>query len=293
MNGPQPSTRSNFNSQYPVDQNPGMPPSGTYPPQGSQAPPPHPISQQQTHGYGTYVDSAQPYNASSMPPPPPEMLQQQGTMYSSNNNRPSMSSNHSTAPNEALPQPSPPQRRGVMDFLSKFLPAPKAEGEGSLFNSQSWLTRLPCFATKYLLLTITFILLLIACIVILIYLVLSRDQGCGSQCKSLGDPGLYLSAFGDSKIWYGASNKTCQNWQPSDVMFAAINYHQFGLYKELKWSPVCNKCVRVAGPRGTVQAKITDICDNCTYGSIMLSEPAFRLIADNGVENVPVTWGPC
>ncbi|KAJ1680071.1 hypothetical protein EV182_000739 [Spiromyces aspiralis] len=234
-----------------------------------------------------------------MPMPPPELLQQTyGTNYEANH---APETQHLTGdPAGISPHAAPggdekrSQRRGILDYVTQFISAPKAQGEGSLFNMPDWLSRLPCIGAKYALVAILFILILVACIVILMYLTLSKDQNCGGgRCNSLGESGLYLSAFGDCHVWYGAPNNTCKNWKSSDTMFAAINYYQFGLYDKLQWSPVCNKCVRIQGPRGTIEAKITDICQNCTYGSIMLSEPAFVLIADDGVDNVPVNWGPC
>ncbi|KAI8319930.1 hypothetical protein GQ54DRAFT_299010 [Martensiomyces pterosporus] len=144
---------------------------------------------------------------------------------------------------------------------------------------------------RYAFCLISFVVVLVACIGILMYLTLTNDQSCGAQCRSYGNPGLYLSAFGNCGVIENSSNACGAS--DAAVYFAAINTFQFGSYQQPARSPVCNKCVLVSGPRGQIMAKVTDVCQNCSYGDIQLSQPAFAMIVDSGQTDAPVSWGPC
>ncbi|KAJ1963300.1 hypothetical protein GGI12_002134 [Dipsacomyces acuminosporus] len=150
---------------------------------------------------------------------------------------------------------------------------------------------LPKLVSRYTFCLLAFVIVLIACIILLMYLSLTHDQACGSKCKSYGEPGLYLSAFGNCQA-LDKSNNTCKS-SNNGPYYAAINKYQFGEYRQMERSPVCNKCILISGPKGRIKAKITDVCGDCAYGGIRLNQEAFRLIADSANGNAPVSWSPC
>lgn len=60
-------------------------------------------------------------------------------------------------------------------------------------------------------------------------------------------------------------------------------------------SAICGACVRVTGPKGTLDIRIEDRCPECAFGDIDLAEDAFPYIANVIDGRVPITWKfiPC
>ncbi|KAJ1654222.1 hypothetical protein IWQ61_005814 [Dispira simplex] len=151
----------------------------------------------------------------------------------------------------------------------------------------------PWLYQYYLIICIALCLILLVVVALLLYLALSKHgQPCGPACLGVGKPGLYLTGFGQAQE-LTLLNNTCKTHASSDVYYAAMNYEQYGQYDDLQQSPVCGKCIRVYGPAGTVQAKLVDRCEGCSYGGLALSTPAFRVVSDTDHTGVPVRWEGC
>ncbi|KAJ1799455.1 hypothetical protein LPJ59_001820 [Coemansia sp. RSA 2399] len=148
-------------------------------------------------------------------------------------------------------------------------------------------------AKKYVLYIIPLFVLSIASIVMIAYLVWGNTQPCGAHCNEIGVGGLYLTAFGYCSLLNSTVGDGVCAMNGTTDYFAALNRHQFGRYVEMAASPVCGKCMLVHGPRGKVQAKITDVCMGCANGDIQLSQTALLEIADANMTWIPVSWEPC
>ncbi|KAJ1977578.1 hypothetical protein H4R35_002245 [Dimargaris xerosporica] len=137
------------------------------------------------------------------------------------------------------------------------------------------------------------ILILLVVVGLLLFLSLSKNgQPCGPACLGVGESGLYLRGFGQASVLW-STNDTCRSHADEDVYYAAMNVEQYGTYRDWSQSPVCQKCIRVYGPAGNIQAKIVDRCQNCTYGSVALSRSAYSIVADKENGQVPVRWEGC
>ncbi|KAJ1952540.1 hypothetical protein IWQ62_006200 [Dispira parvispora] len=160
-------------------------------------------------------------------------------------------------------------------------------------SSQPARLRFPWLSRHYLIISIAVCLILLVVVALLLYLALSKHgQPCGPACLGVGESGLYLTGFGQAQELTQLNN-TCKSHASSDVYYAAINHEQYGQYDDLRQSPVCGKCIRVYGPAGTIQAKIVDRCEGCSYGGLALSTPAFRIVSDTDHTGVPVRWEGC
>ncbi|KAI7817053.1 RlpA-like double-psi beta-barrel-protein domain-containing protein-containing protein, partial [Gamsiella multidivaricata] len=76
-------------------------------------------------------------------------------------------------------------------------------------------------------------------------------------------------------------------------MIAALNKPDFGQFPIASKSPACGQCLQVAGPNGTVQVQIVDMCPGCKSGSVDLSPGAFAKIADLDAGRVRIRWQRC
>ncbi|KAJ2393919.1 hypothetical protein GGI23_004892 [Coemansia sp. RSA 2559] len=148
-------------------------------------------------------------------------------------------------------------------------------------------------AKKYILYIIPLFVLSIASIVMIAYLVWGNTQACGAHCNEIGVGGLYLTAFGYCSLLNSTVEDGVCAMNATTDYFAALSGLQFGPYVEMAASPVCGKCMLVHGPRGKVQAKITDVCMECGNGDIQLSQTALLKIADANMTWIPVSWEPC
>ena len=73
------------------------------------------------------------------------------------------------------------------------------------------------------------------------------------------------------------------------VLHGAMNAEQYNN------AAVCGACVRVTGPKGSVDIEIINLCPECKKGHIDLSPAAFEKIAELEKGSVPVEWEyvPC
>ncbi|ORX86944.1 hypothetical protein K493DRAFT_193781, partial [Basidiobolus meristosporus CBS 931.73] len=53
---------------------------------------------------------------------------------------------------------------------------------------------------------------------------------------------------------------------------------------------MCNQCVKVTGPEGSVVVKIVDLCATCSPGDVDLTEAAFEKISEISKGRVEITW---
>ena len=59
------------------------------------------------------------------------------------------------------------------------------------------------------------------------------------------------------------------------------------------FSPMCGKWITVNGPLGSVEVKITDICNDCGAGDLRLSKNAFKAIGNLDAGRINISWsGP-
>ena len=86
----------------------------------------------------------------------------------------------------------------------------------------------------------------------------------------------YYDATGDGACMLGAS--------PNDLMVSAMNEVEYNH----AW--YCGAYVHVAGPKGEVTVRITDLCPGCQAGHLDLSQQAFAKIADLPQGRVNITW---
>ncbi|CAI2173360.1 5311_t:CDS:2 [Funneliformis geosporum] len=83
-------------------------------------------------------------------------------------------------------------------------------------------------------------------------------------------------------------------WQNYDSEFvAALNAPQYGKFANPGDSPICGKCIKVTGPKGSVKVKLVDKCPICKRGDIDMSSKAFEKIADLDDGRVKITWEGC
>ncbi|RKP23259.1 barwin-like endoglucanase, partial [Syncephalis pseudoplumigaleata] len=54
--------------------------------------------------------------------------------------------------------------------------------------------------------------------------------------------------------------------------------------------PMCNTCVRVKGPNGSLVVRITDICPTCAATAIDLSPAAFSAIGVMEKGRIDISW---
>ncbi|CAG8471810.1 15965_t:CDS:2 [Funneliformis caledonium] len=93
------------------------------------------------------------------------------------------------------------------------------------------------------------------------------------------DPGVGIGACG---------------WQNYDHEFvAALNAPQYGKFANPADSPICGKCIKVTGPKGSVNVKLVDKCPICKHGDIDMTSKAFEKIADIDDGRVKITWEGC
>ena len=72
--------------------------------------------------------------------------------------------------------------------------------------------------------------------------------------------------------------------QPQTPLVVAINAPQYST------AALCGACVHVTGPNGEVTARVVNVCPECAFGSLDLSQEAFVLIADQVAGRVAIRW---
>lgn len=94
-----------------------------------------------------------------------------------------------------------------------------------------------------------------------------------------------VSGAGDGTSYpYAPGSGSCSFTDDTHPMVAAINSADYAGAK------MCGQCVRVTGPRGSVDVRIVDQCPGCAPGDIDLNAAAFASIADPAAGRVRVTW---
>jgi expansin (peptidoglycan-binding protein) len=100
-----------------------------------------------------------------------------------------------------------------------------------------------------------------------------------------------IQTFRGEGTYYGATGAGNCSFDPTpqDLMVAAMNAPQYAN------SAVCGACVRVKGPKGSVEVRIVDQCPECKFGDLDFSLEAFVKIADQVAGRVPIEWQyiPC
>nr|QGR27068.1 expansin-like protein 1 [Glaciozyma antarctica] len=95
-----------------------------------------------------------------------------------------------------------------------------------------------------------------------------------------------LSTYKGVATFYGndGSGGNCKLPARSDLAFAA--------FPGAKWDSAayCGACVRVKGPKGTVDVQITNKCPECPAGSLDLSKAAYSKIRAIKAGRIPITW---
>ncbi|CAO3582182.1 unnamed protein product [Absidia cylindrospora] len=90
--------------------------------------------------------------------------------------------------------------------------------------------------------------------------------------------------------WYDVSLGSCGTTNDNNEMVAALNAPQMKNGPNPNNNNICNRRIRVTGPKGSVTVKIVDTCPSCKYGSVDLSPSSFKNIADLSAGRVPITW---
>jgi len=86
----------------------------------------------------------------------------------------------------------------------------------------------------------------------------------------------YYDATGDGACMFGAS--------PDDLMVTAMNAEEYNN------AAYCGAYLHVAGPKGSVEVRVVDLCPECQAGHLDLSREAFARIADLPQGRVDITW---
>jgi len=108
----------------------------------------------------------------------------------------------------------------------------------------------------------------------------SGDSHTGIPAQPFGEEhkgeATYYAATGAGNCSFPAS--------PNDLLVAAMNASDYAN------SQLCGACVRVSGPKGSVDLRIVDQCPECKSGDLDLSPMAFGKIAELSAGRVPMSW---
>ncbi|OLY79784.1 hypothetical protein AYI68_g6136 [Smittium mucronatum] len=203
--------------------------------------------------------------------------------------------NDDVLPEGSDPNNLPKKNSRLARILNNLIPMPKITDPYSNFRIPRFENRLPFLFRKFYTFVSFFVVLMLFCISVIIYISVTNSKNCFGNCGDFGDPGLYLNGFGSATLAEPyTGNSECQNFSDSVSYFVTMNSQQFGDYTNDEDSPVCNKCIFISGPTGRTKAKIVGICNNCTLGGIGLSNAVYLNIAPKiNISPIPVSWGPC
>ncbi|KAI8338744.1 RlpA-like double-psi beta-barrel-protein domain-containing protein-containing protein, partial [Chlamydoabsidia padenii] len=96
--------------------------------------------------------------------------------------------------------------------------------------------------------------------------------------------------FSGDGTYYDVGLGSCGISNNNNQLVAALNAPQMNNGPNPNLNMLCNKSIRVTGPKGSVTVKIVDTCPSCHYGSVDLSPSAFNRISDLPRGRVPITW---
>ncbi|CAB4378124.1 unnamed protein product [Rhizophagus irregularis] len=137
--------------------------------------------------------------------------------------------------------------------------------------------------------------LIIFFIIILVIIIVAAVGGFSNgDSQDTGKPGINMSGKGDGTFYNPSVGTGSCGWQNDDNEFvAALNAPQYGKFSDPADSPICGKCIKITGPKGSVKVKLVDKCPVCKRGDIDMSPAAFKKIAELDEGRVPITWEGC
>lgn len=124
---------------------------------------------------------------------------------------------------------------------------------------------------------------------------------CGAGCQAgkcwpIKQQSLGSESYSGRCTYYNSEGRytACGSQHNDNEYIVAMNAAQFDPYTpngNPNYNSLCNKKIRVKGPRGTVVVRIVDRCAGCPYGGLDFSPAVFKAIAgDLGAGAIQVTW---
>ncbi|RIA85292.1 expansin module family protein [Glomus cerebriforme] len=177
-----------------------------------------------------------------------------------------------------------------------FFNKPQNESDSDSKFMKSFSKKFPktaAFYKKYkIIILIIFILILIALLIIIIVAAVGGFNNDNSQ--DTGKAGINMNGKGDGTFYDPSVGIGSCGWKNDESEFVgALNAPQYGKFSDPADSPICGKCIKITGPKGTVKVKLVDKCPECKRGDIDMSPAAFKKIANLDDGRVPITWEGC
>lgn len=99
--------------------------------------------------------------------------------------------------------------------------------------------------------------------------------------------------FSGKATWFvpskeGGSEGACGVYNDDDAYIVAMNSDQYGDMDEV--SDLCGKTVKIKYGDNSVEAKVTDACPECDYGSLDLTQAVFKELDDLDTGVLDITW---
>ncbi|CAG8543356.1 4918_t:CDS:2 [Scutellospora calospora] len=134
---------------------------------------------------------------------------------------------------------------------------------------------------KRILISLGVILLLLFIIILAAAGVFSKSNNVESSNNSL------LSGTGEGAYYnLNGGVGACGKQNTNNDLVGGLNAAQYN-------STICGKCLKITGPKGTVDITIVDKCPTNTTGNICLSMTAFKKISDDINSPTKISWGGC
>lgn len=92
------------------------------------------------------------------------------------------------------------------------------------------------------------------------------------------------SSYSGRSTYYRNVGRGACSLPAGDVYTAAMNRHQYAK------ASLCGSCIEASGPKGSVIARVIDICPGCLPGTLDLSQEAFAKIAPLSMGRATVRW---
>lgn len=92
------------------------------------------------------------------------------------------------------------------------------------------------------------------------------------------------SSYSGKTTYYRNVGRGSCSFPAGDVYTAAMNRHQYAK------ASLCGSCIEATGPKGSVIARVIDICPGCPPGGVDLSQEAFARIAPLSMGRATVRW---
>ncbi|KAI8096764.1 RlpA-like double-psi beta-barrel-protein domain-containing protein-containing protein [Halteromyces radiatus] len=107
---------------------------------------------------------------------------------------------------------------------------------------------------------------------------------------TIASPSLEKREFTGEGTYYNVGLGSCGKTNDDHQYVAALNAPQMNNGPNPNYNKLCDKRIRVTGPKGTITVKIVDTCPPCKSGDVDLSPSSFAAIADLSAGRVPITW---